>query len=57
MRVASGSGSGKSVGGFSELCDVDCASVEQKMLFWQSDVVDKSEDSGDRRSAKDVCHE
>ena len=27
------------------------------MLLWQSVVVDKSEHSGDRRSAKDVCHE
>ena len=37
--------------------DVDCVSFEQKMLFWQSVVVDKSEHSGDRRLAKDVCHE
>ena len=55
LRVASGSRNG--VGGFYELCDIDCASCEQKMLFWQSVVVDKSEHSGDRRSAKDVCHE
>ena len=53
LRVAPGSGN--CGGGFSELCDVACASFEQKMLFWQSVVVDKSEHICDRRSAKYVC--
>ena len=59
LRVASGSGSGNCAGGLSELCDVDCASFEQQMLFWQNVAVDKSEHIGvgDRRLAKDVCHE
>ena len=39
LRVTSGSGND---GGFSEMCDIDTARFERKVLFWQSVAIDKS---------------